>query len=214
MELPSEKNQTNPLLLTLPKMVDSPLNSDNLELFLPSDIFHEEFYNPQTPSKANPEFFSPKKFTPSYFQFGPDSRFATMPPPQPQKGFRFKAEYLQACSNPTTFGNVGFRTGSRPVYQYHPVKPVQVQARDGFFPRQQNLGQNRVLRFRVNGPGSTGFVRESAGTGVFLPRVFNPDVRKKSSIKRAEQKQSSADEKQGMAFQHPSEMGLPQDWTY
>nr|XP_018675075.1 PREDICTED: uncharacterized protein LOC104000541 [Musa acuminata subsp. malaccensis] len=70
---------------------------------------------------------------------------------------------------------------------------------------------------------SPGSAREGGGTGVFLPRVFKDEDKKKPYVKgRGEQQQQQATRnggvwEQGMPFQHPpppAETGLPQDWTY
>ncbi|CAL9120145.1 unnamed protein product [Musa acuminata var. zebrina] len=73
---------------------------------------------------------------------------------------------------------------------------------------------------------SPGSAREGGGTGVFLPRVFKDEDKKKPYVKGrgAQQQQQQATRnggvwEQGMPFQHPpppppAETGLPQDWTY
>ncbi|KAJ8478514.1 hypothetical protein OPV22_022241 [Ensete ventricosum] len=76
-------------------------------------------------------------------------------------------------------------------------------------------------------PGSA---REGGGTGVFLPRVFKDEDKKKPYVKGREEEQQQQQAtrnggvwEQGMPFQHhhhppppppPAETGLPQDWTY
>ncbi|XP_077234427.1 uncharacterized protein LOC143876619 [Tasmannia lanceolata] len=222
-------------------MAELPPNLDDLELWLPSDIFPDEIYDPQTSSILTPEFPSqltymenlakqlqafsikpPPNLIPNFLEIGPGSRFATVSPP-PQAGLGFRVSYPGAGQNPTGFVNGGFRSGSGPGNQYYPVKPVQpqvesfLQERARVLQRQQNRGQNRFLPVQVNGSRRTGFLRESGGTGVFLPRVSNVDFRKKSAMKSAEQKQpmrNVAGGRQGMTFQHPSEVGLPHEWTY
>ncbi|CAL9098875.1 unnamed protein product [Musa textilis] len=69
---------------------------------------------------------------------------------------------------------------------------------------------------------SPGSAREGGGTGVFLPRVFKDEDKRKAYVKgRGEQQQQATRNggvwEQGMPFQRPpppAETGLPQDWTY
>ncbi|KAA8518463.1 hypothetical protein F0562_015937 [Nyssa sinensis] len=83
------------------------------------------------------------------------------------------------------YGAEGVWTGSKPVYRYRHLFPVQspvesfVEARAKVSQRQQNrFVQNRVMENRVLpyqgggiGLGGGGSVREYGGTGVFLPRI-------------------------------------------
>ncbi|EHA8590020.1 hypothetical protein COCNU_scaffold014359G000020 [Cocos nucifera] len=117
--------------------------------------------------------------------------------------------------------------GSRPVFPFSAAKPSQVEAfgqgRSGAMARQQ-LVPIRGRRFVPVRTG--GSVRESGGTGVFLPRVSGNEViastKKEPNIKNGGERQrqptgNAAMGKRGIPFHQaaaPPEMYLPQDWTY
>ncbi|OVA07134.1 hypothetical protein BVC80_1289g53 [Macleaya cordata] len=224
-------------------MADFPPNLDDGELWLPSDILPKEvsskFY-PNFPSELtymeelaqqllleqNQTNIKPPPNLAPNLKVRPPNRFCSIAPPRPELGLGFGGGTVLG-HNLYVSGNGGSYFGSRPVYQYHAIKPVQtqvgnfVQARALVLQRQQNQVQNRFLPFQVNGSWKGGFVRESGGgTGVFLPRIGATTTypRKKHSGKKGEEmiKQRGPVKKVavGKEDQPPPEMGLPQEWTY
>ncbi|XP_010246895.1 PREDICTED: uncharacterized protein LOC104590069 [Nelumbo nucifera] len=230
-------------------MAEFPPNLDDGELWIPSDIFPDEVstkFSPEFPSEitymedlahqlatfallernqtvANP----PPNLPPNLEYFRRQGRYGAVAPPRTGFSFGF-GRGPTAGHHLFSSGNEGFPAGSRPVYQYRPMKPVHAQVESSVHQpgdrslqkQQQNQGQNRFLPFQVNGSGMGGLVREYGGTGVFLPRIATTaDVKKKQSGKTGEEnQQKSCNKKVALekqeAFQLSSEMGLPQDWTY
>ncbi|KAF8403370.1 hypothetical protein HHK36_011472 [Tetracentron sinense] len=233
-------------------MADFPPNLDDGELWLPSDIFPDE-----VTAKLSPKFPSERTYMEDLAQQlaayallerNPNrNRNDTRPAPSfsPNSEFRPPTRYGPVGPRRTGYGvgvdggsggvdhslyasgNGCFRVGTRPVYQYYPMKPSQtqvesfLQTRGRVLQRQQNQVQIHFSPFQVNGVGMSGFVRESGGTGVFLPRVATTtDVRKKQIGKNGQEAQQRQHTTKQVAvgkherFQPPPEMGLPQDWTY
>ncbi|XP_058088152.1 uncharacterized protein LOC131235064 isoform X2 [Magnolia sinica] len=199
-------------------MADFPPNLDDGELYLPSDIF---------PKEIPPNFTTPDVF-PSELTYMEDlsqqlssfNRPTPQPPLPPLLQFR-PVQRVQTgfCSGPGGFPCAhcghpsvrGFSADYRPGYQFQPAKPPPAQLERFVQGRGRAFqGQTRFLPVRVSGSGP-------AGTGVFLPRVFNADMRKKDGMRSGEQKQPMRNVglgKQVTKFQHPYEKVLPQDWTY
>ncbi|KAF8395464.1 hypothetical protein HHK36_019410 [Tetracentron sinense] len=203
---------------------------DDGELWLPSDIFPDEVTAKLSPNlPSDPTYMEDLS---AYALVNPN-RNATKPPPSlaPNSEFRPTSRYSLVDSPRTGYGfgvdgvhpgvrrslNGNGNGGFGPVYQYHPMKPAHTQV-EGFVETR-----SRVLQRQQNqvGNGMGGFVRESGGTGVFLPRVATTtyDRKKQSGKNRLESQQRQLSTKQvavGMQerFQSPTDMGLPQDWIY
>ncbi|EEF29838.1 uncharacterized protein LOC8275750 [Ricinus communis] len=138
----------------------------------------------------------------------------------------------------------GYATGpflsrSEPLYDFQ-VQPQQVDSylektRSRFLQRQRHYLQDRVYPFQGSGFGGGG-LRESAGTGVFHPRIVNPriassggaDVKRKQSgrsrqhpeidqvtpLRNSTMRKVVVNNQEDCYYHLPPEMGLPQDWTY
>ncbi|XP_020253816.1 uncharacterized protein LOC109830866 [Asparagus officinalis] len=88
---------------------------------------------------------------------------------------------------------------------------------------RQSVGSAQFFPYRVNGSGPS-----CAGTGVFLPRVSNNELRRKPakmtlveeqqkqpvSSKMTAKKQQTQLMKPLIQVQPPTELALPQEWTY
>ncbi|ONK57509.1 uncharacterized protein A4U43_C09F1230 [Asparagus officinalis] len=129
----------------------------------------------------------------------------------PGTGFGFGYEEYR-----TPVGTGAYLVGNGAVQQF---KPVQAQVANGFVqnPRmggrvlqrkQQNAGTTQFYPFAVNGSG-----RSCSGTGVFLPRTINNEVRRKPlRMKDSEQRQPPL--RPLIKVQAPAELTLPPEWTY
>ncbi|XP_010262986.1 PREDICTED: uncharacterized protein LOC104601385 isoform X2 [Nelumbo nucifera] len=220
-------------------MADYTPNLDDGELWLPSDIFPDE-----VSAKFSPEFPCELTYMEDLARqlaayallernqnaFRRPRQHSSVAPPRTGFGLGFGGNPTFGVGGRHLYasGNYCFSPGSLPVYQVRPMKPVQPQV-EGCVqqPRarvlqsqRQNQVQNSFFPFQVNGSVTGGFVREYGGTGVFLPRIAtSADVKKKQNVKNGEEyQQRPSIRKVGLGkqegFKPPSEMGLPQDWTY
>ncbi|XVF07552.1 hypothetical protein REPUB_Repub06bG0148900 [Reevesia pubescens] len=235
-----------------------PPNLDDGELWLPSDIFLNE-----VPSKFKPHLHHHHHHHRLSCMDDLAPRFAALSLPKHLQKLP-KATNFVRLKEPVCYGSMngtgfevgqslyGFRTGpfyggTKPVYEFQFLKPTQaqvesyVESRARVLQRQQNRHvQNRVLPFKANGFNHNkfglggGLVRESGGTGVFHPRIVNPnpnsttfDSKKKQSLRNRQSqeiqvstrlmnsmKRVSVGKQEGCYYHLPPEMGLPRDWTY
>ncbi|CAK9152956.1 unnamed protein product [Ilex paraguariensis] len=216
-------------------MAEFPPNLDDGEMWLPSDIFPID----EVPSKLKPRNYSSEllcmeEIAQRFAVFASLERNRTQSFNKPHtylelERFREPVRYGSVGSFPGGYcvgvnggtrvgygghgwGNGGVLTGSRPVYQYELLNPVQFQfesfmeARVRGLQRQQvRFMQNRIMGRRFlplqgNGIGvgnnGGGVLREYGGTGVFLPRMAtttttndNSDARKRNSVRNRQDAQ-------------------------
>ncbi|XP_043689322.1 uncharacterized protein LOC122640230 isoform X2 [Telopea speciosissima] len=230
-------------------MAGFPPNLDDGELWLPSDIFPDEVSSKIRP-KFSPELTymediaqqisayallernqivakPPLNLVPN-LEIKRQSRYGTVTAPQTRFGFGFRGVHGVGHNDYVSVNEDRFRVGLGQIYQYRSMSPVQsqvenyLQARARVSQRLQNhnQGQNHFLPFQVTGSSIGGFVRESGGTGVFLPRVATTvDVKKKHGVKKGEetkqrQPNKNNDVEKQERLQLSPEVRLPQDWTY
>ncbi|XP_041024701.1 uncharacterized protein LOC121265225 isoform X2 [Juglans microcarpa x Juglans regia] len=240
-------------------MAEFPPNLDDGEVWLPSDIFLNEVVPASCLSHRNlscvdnlAERFAafavlqhrrnvsnaPRNLSPNLEWFRPEvQKFGTIS--------RVPQEYMSLNGGYENTGRGLCGCGARPyspvnklLYEYQLLQPSQPKAVvDGLSARvlrnQQNRLQNRLLPFQ----GSTGFglsggcVKESGGTGVFIPRILNTsattsavasDTRKRKVLRNEQETQVTGNSLKGIDvakqreshYYLPPEMSLPQDWTY
>ncbi|XP_043691008.1 uncharacterized protein LOC122641775 isoform X2 [Telopea speciosissima] len=221
-------------------MADFPPNLDDGELWLPSDIFPEEVspkISPKFPSEIS--YMEDLARQLASYALLERNQNTTKPPPNLVPESKQQSRYGTTVSPRYGFGfdgvhgvghrqnhyapvNGGFRVGLTQVYRYHPMSPAQAQVENlqaRVLQRLQN--RNRFLPVQVNETRIGGFVRESGGTGVFLPRVSTTlDVKKKQHcVKKGEEFKQKQPIKKAFVekherFQSSPEVRLPQDWTY
>ncbi|PSS21457.1 Vegetative cell wall protein like [Actinidia chinensis var. chinensis] len=167
-------------------MADFPSNLDDGELWLPSEIFHNELSSMEDLAQrvAALAFLERRrsqtlpKPPPNLVRFIPPVRYGSASS-LPDGCFGFNGGFGLGLYG---FGVEGLWTGYRPVYSVQVVNSVQpqvecvVEARARVLSREQNrVLQNRVwerpvLPLQGRGLGG-GLEREYGGTGVFLPRI-------------------------------------------
>ncbi|XP_057466976.1 uncharacterized protein LOC130756471 isoform X2 [Actinidia eriantha] len=168
-------------------MADFPSNLDDGELWLPSEIFHNQLSSMEDLAQRV-----------AALAFLERRGSQTLPKPPPNLRFLRPVWYGLAGSlwegyfgfngglgvgygrGLYGFGVEGLWTSSGPVYSYQFVNPVQPQvervmdARARVLSREQNRMLERLvlpLQGRGLGVGGGGLEREYGGTGVFLPRT-------------------------------------------
>ncbi|KAB8909402.1 hypothetical protein FH972_026801 [Carpinus fangiana] len=219
-------------------------NLDDGEVWLPSDIFLS-----QVPSRPIPHHRScmddlTERF--AAFTLLQPLRNVSKPSPNLER-FRPVVRCGPVCRLPKEYMGVNggleveeighglygpYFTGHKLAYEYQLLEPAQPQeAVDSFRSRvlraQQNSLQNRLLPFQGSGRYGVGggFVKESGGTGVFIPRTLNTATTETMAVLRngleiQVTQQGSYLNGIGMGQQReshhylPPETGLPQDWTY
>ncbi|XP_042500993.1 uncharacterized protein LOC122078875 [Macadamia integrifolia] len=228
-------------------MADFPPNLDDGELWLPSDIFPDEVSSKMRRMEdlarqiaayslleRNQTVAKPPANLVPNLEIKRQSRYGTFTAPQ-RVGFGFGGVQGVAHKAHNHYVSVkkddGFRVGLGQLYQHYPMSPAQAQfenylqarTRVSQWLQNQNEGPtpNHSLPFQLSGACNGRFVRESGGTGVFLPRVATTvDAKKKNGMKKGEEtkqreptKKNDDVEKQERLQLSP-EVRLPQDWTY
>ncbi|GFZ08926.1 hypothetical protein Acr_20g0007340 [Actinidia rufa] len=167
-------------------MADFPSNLDDGELWLPSEIFHNQLSSMEDLAQrvAALAFLERRrsqtlpKPTPNLVRFLPPVRHGLAGSLR-EGYFDFNGGLGVGYGRGLYgFGVEGLWTSSGPVYSCQFVNPVQPQvervmdARARVLSREQNLMLERlVLPLQGRGLGVGGLEREYGGTGVFLPRT-------------------------------------------
>ncbi|XP_031505289.1 uncharacterized protein LOC116267597 [Nymphaea colorata] len=242
-------------------MAEFPPNVEDGELWLPSDVFPDEIYRPsrRTTAKLEQEL-SPCELTSSMEELAHQLAFAILddahhhqqhihvPDPVPHLAPFSQEKPQRGLQGHTRLGYSGFQVwdlGKKPL-QESVSKPVLSSAQLLVKPAHnqgvalgRSRSQSRGLPFRVVGSGASGFIRESGGTGVFLPRVAHSDAgtKRKPCLRTTEEQPSarnagggggrdwrqlggdvnsiqSSRRYQHHLHHHPSDIALPSEWTY
>ncbi|CAN6439066.1 unnamed protein product [Victoria cruziana] len=241
-------------------MAEFPPNVEDGELWLPSDVFPDEFYRPNLRATAKlEEEASPCEFTSSMEELAHQLAFAILddahqqhlhvPDPLPHIPPFYQVKPQRGVQGYTRLGYSGFQVWDLGNGSVHETvkKPVLSSAQLLVKPaHNQNAlvgrsrSQSRGLPFRVVGSGASGFIRESGGTGVFLPRVAHSDtgIKRKPCMRTTGEQPSlrnaggggggrdwrqiggevnsiqSSRRYQQHLHHHPSDIALPSEWTY